>query len=111
MNTTFFIQARSIKTGESLIVSGEFRNRIEAEAYQNQLIRLLIKHADRANLELLHTWFNNDFILELAEADADHRIETTTLRTARLSTWDDFERILEFMNHTHERLKESEISA
>ncbi|GAB3217304.1 hypothetical protein J0A67_00090 [Algoriphagus aestuariicola] len=111
MDTTFYIQVRSMQSGESLIVSAEFQTRTEAESYKNQLIRLLINHADWVNLELLHTWFNHDFIIELVEADADHRIETTPLRTARLNALDDFERILEFMNHTYDQVKKVKIAA
>lgn len=111
MDTTFFIQVRSIQSGESLIVSGEFQNRTDAETYKKQLAWHLIEHANRANLETLHTWFNHEFSLELVEADADHRIETTSLRESRLSVFDDFERILEFMNHSYTLLQEAEISA
>jgi hypothetical protein len=110
MSTSFFIRICSTMSGESLIVSDEFQNRLDAENYQNRLIKLLIKHMDFVNLEMMHTWFNKEFLFEVVEAETVKGIRTTTMNTAWINVWEDFDRVLEFMDHTYPEMQAIETS-
>ena len=62
---------------------------------------MLMSKSNLANLEELHTWFNNDFIIEIVEAEANEQIQTLTYDEAESNIWRDFARVLEFMEHTY----------
>lgn len=110
MTTSFFIRICSTKSGQSLIVSDEFQNRSDAEYYQKRLIKLLIKHMDFVDLEMLHTWFNKEFLFEVVEAETVEEIGTTTVNTAWINVWEDFDRVLEFMDQTYSEMQAIETS-
>lgn len=76
----------------------------------NGLVHILITKTNRADLEELHTWFNDDFIIEIVEAEAIEQIQTLTFDEAEPMIWRDFERILEFMEHTYSSGDEEKIS-
>jgi hypothetical protein len=101
MTTTFHIQTRSFESGESLIISDEFHHRSDAEQYMKGLVHMLMTKSNLSNLEELHTWFNDDFIIEIVEAEANEQIQTLAYDEAESNIWRDFARVLEFMEHTY----------
>ncbi len=65
------------------------------------LVHMLMTKSNLSNLEELHTWFNDDFIIEIVEAEANEQIQTLAYDEAESNIWRDFARVLEFMEHTY----------
>lgn len=97
MTTTFHIRVRSIKSGESLIISDEYSSKSRAEHHMEFLIAQLKEFLKRASLEDLHTWLTRDFLIELVEDEAINGIETNDEESLNLRALDDFDMMMEFM--------------